>query len=84
MYRHLFFVDPNWISFLYGVYCTACVCVSVCYSERIGSLQLELCECCHDSPNPQLSTSQTVVFLRNMTPRLARDFILTSVGRLQG
>jgi hypothetical protein len=56
--------------------------VSVC-RERIGNLQLEL-ECCHNTPNLQFYASQTVVFLRHVAPRLARGFILTSVGLLQG
>ena len=57
--------------------------VSVC-RERIGNLQLELDECCHDSTNLQFYASQPVVFLRNNTRRLARYFIFTSAGHLQG
>jgi len=40
--------------------------VSVC-RDRIGNLQLELGECCHDSPNLQFYASQSVLFLRQMT-----------------
>jgi len=57
--------------------------VSVC-REIIGNLQLELGECCRNSPNLQFYASQTLVFLIHMAPHLARDFILTSAGLLQG